>query len=398
MLKVYLLQISNFFSGLANSLVVIAIPWLVLETSDSPALAGLVVAVSSIPSLIISPMSGIFIQKFGKRFVSITADLFSTISVVAFPVLALLSGLNVTGILILALFGAVFDPVGYTARKTLITSVSASSGFNVDRHNGIHEGLFGVSWIAGPALGAWLISLLGVINTFWVAGACFLIAAIAIAILRVSDTKESSEETSNEESTTLKQTLKGFTILWNDRLLRTITFSVLIIASVYLPTESVILTTYYERLNEPSSLGIVISAISAGSALTAFGYGWLIQYFKGRTLLRIAFIGSSLSTLAMSFLPSLPLMLLGALLLGLSWGPFSPLMNSLIQQRVEERDHGLVFGAQGSAFYAAPPVGMVLTGLAVEEFGIAQTYLSLGILLVLTAVFTLLTKALRDAF
>jgi predicted MFS family arabinose efflux permease len=73
-------------------------------------------------------------------------------------------------------------------------------------------------------------------------------------------------------------------------------------------------------------------------------------------------------------------------------------MNSLIQQRVEERDHGLVFGAQGSAFYAAPPVGMVLTGLAVEEFGIAQTYLSLGILLVLTAVFTLLTKALRDAF
>jgi MFS family permease len=398
MLKVYLLQISNFFSGLANSLVVIAIPWLVLETSDSPALAGLVVAVSSIPSLIISPMSGIFIQKFGKRFVSITADLFSTISVVAFPVLALLSGLNVTGILILALFGAVFDPVGYTARKTLITSVSASSGFNVDRHNGIHEGLFGVSWIAGPALGAWLISLLGVINTFWVAGACFLIAAIAIAILRVSDTKESSEETSNEESTTLKQTLKGFTILWNDRLLRTITFSVLIIASVYLPTESVILTTYYERLNEPSSLGIVISAISAGSALTAFGYGWLIQYFKGRTLLRIAFIGSSLSTLAMSFLPSLPLMLLGALLLGLSWGPFSPLMNSLIQQRVEERDHGLVFGAQGSAFYAAPPVGMVLTVLAVEEFGIAQTYLSLGILLVLTAVFTLLTKALRDAF
>jgi MFS family permease len=398
MLKVYLLQISNFFSGLANSLVVIAIPWLVLETSDSPALAGLVVAVSSIPSLVISPMSGIFIQKFGKRFVSITADFFSMISVVAFPVFALLSGLNVTGILILALIGAVFDPVGYTARKTLITSVSASSGFNVDRHNGIHEGLFGVSWIAGPALGAWLITLLGVINTFWVAGACFAIAALAIALLKVSDVKESNEESDNQGSTTLKQTLKGFSLLWNDRLLRTMTLSVLIIASVYLPTESVVLTTHYERLNEPSSLGIVISAISAGSAVTAFGYGWLIQYFSGRTLLRIAFIGASLSTLAMSFLPSLPFMVLGAILLGLSWGPFSPLMNSLIQQRISERDHGLVFGAQGSAFYAAPPIGMVLTGLAVEQFGISSTYSSLGILLVLTAVITLLTRALRESF
>ena len=92
------------------------------------------------------------------------------------------------------------------------------------------------------------------------------------------------------------------------------------------------------------------------------------------------------------------MMLLGAFVLGLSWGPFNPFMNSVIQRRVPEQEHGMVFGAQTSLFYAAPPVGMVLTGLAVEAIGIQFTYLTLGWLLVVTAMATLSTRALREDF
>lgn len=394
MLQVYLLQISNFFSGLANALVVITIPWLVLEVTDSPAFAGVVLALSSIPSLIMSPLSGVFIQKLGKRQVSIGADILSTLSVVAFPILALTAGLTGSGILLLALIGALFDPVGYTARKTLITSVSRSSGFNIERLNGIHEGLFGVSWVAGPALGAGLISWFGVINSFWVAGACFIIAAVSVMLLKQPQDEEL------EESVTSSRTdfWIGFRLLWQDKLLRVVTLSVLVIASVYLPTESVVLSTYYERLSEPASLGLVISAIAGGSTLSAFGYGWLVTRISGRSLMRIAFLGASFSTLAMSFLPSLPLMIAGALALGLSWGPFNPLINSMIQQRVSEENHGMVYGAQGSAFYAAPPLGMVLTGIAVENYGVQATYHGLGILLIFTSIVVLLTKSLREKF
>ena len=397
MLQVYLLQISNFFSGLANALVVITIPWLVLETTDSPAFAGLVVALSSIPALIMSPLSGVLIKALGKRQVSIGADILSTLSVLAFPILALSMGLTGTTILVLALIGAIFDPVGYTARKTLITSVSNSSGFNIERHNGIHEGLFGVSWVAGPALGAWLISLIGVINSFWVAGACFAIAALSILFLKKPQ-DEVLPSDDHESANTQSNLFIGFQLLWQDKLLRALTFSVLVIASVYLPTESVVLTTHYELLREPASLGLVVSTISAGSTISAFGYGWIIARLSGRVVLRIAFLGAAVSTLAMSFLPALPLMLLAGFLLGLSWGPFNPLMNSLIQKRVPEQNHGMVYGAQGSAFYAAPPLGMVLTGLAIESYGVQTTYHSLGLLLVVTAAIALLARSLRSDF
>lgn len=395
MIAVYLLQISNFFSGLSNSIVLITIPWLVLEVTDSPAFAGLVVALSSIPSLIASPLSGIFIKKFGNRTISIWADLFSTISVIAFPIFALTIGLSGLAILVIALLGAIFDPVGYTARRTLITSVARESRFNVDKLNGLHEGLFGISWIAGPALGAWLIALLGATNSFWFAGVCFVIAALAIVALKISPTSEHEVPVSHANKNDF---LIGFRLIWQDKLIRSILIAVLIVAAIYLPTESVVLPTYYESLSQPTALGFVISVLAAGSAISAFGYSWLIKRMNGRTLMRFAFLGASLGTLAMAFLPPLPVMLTAAFVLGLSWGPFNPFMNSIIQRRIPEHEHGMVYGAQISVFYAAPPIGMVFTGLAVESFGVLNTYQILAWLMILTSILALLSKPLREKF
>lgn len=394
MLSVYLLQISNFFSGLSNALVVITIPWLVLEVTGSPAFAGFVVAVSSLPGLLISPFSGLLVNRFGNRAVSIGADVFSTLSVIAFPIAAMTIGLSGVVILVIALVGAIFDPVGYTARKTLIKTVADASGVNIEKLNGIHEGLFGVSWIAGPAVGALLISLIGAENSFWVAGAGSAIAAISILLIR----KVSISNQGDDADTEQPHFLLGFRLIWGDRLIRAIMLSVIVLAMVYLPTESVVLPTYYEGLNNPAALGIVISVISAGSTITAFSYGWLVEHISGRLIIRTAYIGASLGVLAMSFLPSLPLMLLGAALLGLSWGPFNPFMNTLVQTRVAEPDHGMVYGAQTALFYAAPPIGMVLTGYAIEDFGLQPAYHGLAVLLLVTTIFALISKPLREKF
>lgn len=395
MSRVWFLQLANLLSGMANSIVVITIPWLVLEVTDSATFAGLVVALSSLPALLISPFGGVVISKFGKRGVSIGADIFSMVSVVAFPLFAIMFGLSGWAILVIALIGAIFDPLGYTARKTLISDVSAASGFDVERHNGIHEGLLSVAWIAGPAVGAWLIALVGAVNSFWFAGGLFALAGIAISLLKIS----SSLEKSSEDTSSMTQgALLGFRLIWRDRLLRTILVSVLIIAAVYLPSESVILPAYFEAQSQPTSLGIVISALAAGSALSAFGYGWIIKRVSGRTLIRLSFVGASGFTLAMSFLPPLALMLLAAFALGLSWGPFAPFLNSLTQRRIPEQDQPAVFSAQTAVFYAAPPVGMVIAGLGVEAFGIAVAYQTLGWLLVITALLTLTTKALREKY
>jgi MFS family permease len=396
---VVLHQLSNFSSGLGNSIVMITIPWLILEETGSPAFAGLVAAISALPGLLISPIGGWLVDHIGRRTVSIGADLLSAVAVVAFPIVALTSELSGSTILIIAVIGAIFDPAGYTARKTLLADVAKASDIKLDRLNGIHEGFLGVAWVFGPAVGAGLISTVGAVNSFWVAGGLFIFAALAIAFLRVGNLGKDARDLAEEMGEKTNRSIRvGFQVLWKDKLLRTLTLSILIIAAVYLPTETVVLSTYFENLGQPASLGIVISALAAGYAVGSFGYGWVSARLKRKNLVRTTFIGVAMSIVPMAFLPPLPILAVAGFFLGLFWGPFNPLVSSLIQQRVPADQQGRVFGVQTAVFYAAPPLGMVLAGLSVESFGVSTTYIILAATLSVTAILALLTKSLRSDF
>ncbi|MEN9292813.1 MAG: hypothetical protein RL288_609 [Actinomycetota bacterium] len=397
--SVVLLQLSNFASGLGNSIVMITIPWLILERTDSPAFAGLVAAVSALPAIIVSPIGGWLVDHLGRRAVSISADLLSSLSVAAFPIAAATFGLTNTTILLIAVIGAVFDPAGYTARKTLLADVAKKSDVDLDRLNGIHEGFMGIAWIFGPAIGAGLISTVGSINSFWVAAALFILAAVSILFLRVGDLGRESRELADKSGEVLDSRLRlGLITLWEDKLLRTLSIALLILAAVYLPTEAIVLPTYFEGENNPSGLGLVVSALAGGSALGSFGYGWISKRIQRRTLIRCIMLGSAISVIPMAFLPPLPFLMAAGFFLGLSWGPYNPLVNTLVQQRIPAHLHGRVFGIQTAVFYVAPPLGMVLAGLSVENLGVNSTYAILAGILSITSILVLLTKSLRSKF
>ena len=396
---IVLLQISNFTSGLGNSIAMITIPWLILERTDSPAFAGLVAAVSALPGILVSPIGGWLVDHIGRRAVSIGADILSSLSVAAFPIVAATFGLSNLSILLIAVLGAVFDPAGYTARKTMLTDVAKASETDLDQLNGIHDGVMGIAWIFGPAVGAALIATIGSVNSFWVSAGLFLIAAFAITFLRIGNSgKESRDQAKALGEKTDHRLRIGLNTLWNDKLLRVMSIALLILAAVYLPTEAVVLPTYFEESNNPSGLGFVISALAAGSAVGSFGYGWISARVQRKTLIRMILIGSSVTMIPMAVLPPLPFLMAAGFLLGLSWGPYNPLISSLVQERIPAHLHGRVFGVQTAVFYAAPPLGMVLTGLSVESFGVKATYMVLAGVLSITSILVLLTKSLRSEF
>jgi MFS family permease len=396
---VVLLQVSNFSSGLGNSIVMITIPWLILERTDSPAFAGLVAAISALPGILVSPIGGWMVDHIGRRAVSIGADLLSSLSVAAFPIVATTFGLSNPSILLIAVLGATFDPAGYTARKTLLTDVAKASDADLDHLNGLHDGIMGVAWILGPAVGAGLIASVGAVNSFWVSASLFIVAALAISFLRVGDAAKESREVAKTSGEETNSSIRiGVKTLWDDKVLRTLSVALLIIAAVYLPTEAVVLPTYFEDVDNPRGLGFVISALAAGSTVGSFGYGWISARMKRKTLIRLILLGSALSIIPMAFLPPLSVLMLSGFLWGLSWGPYNPLISTLVQQRVPAHLHGRVFGVQTAVFYAAPPLGMVLAGLSVESYGIKATYAVLAGVLSITSILVLLTKALRSDF
>lgn len=377
----------------------ITIPWLILERTDSPTFAGLVAAISALPGILVSPIGGWMVDHIGRRAVSIGADLLSSLSVAAFPIVAATFGLSNPSILLIAVLGATFDPAGYTARKTLLTDVAKASDADLDHLNGLHDGIMGVAWILGPAVGAGLIASVGAVNSFWVSASLFIVAALAISFLRVGDAAKESREVAKTSGEEANSSIRiGVKTLWDDKVLRTLSVALLIIAAVYLPTEAVVLPTYFEDVDNPRGLGFVISALAAGSTVGSFGYGWISARMKRKTLIRLILLGSALSIIPMAFLPPLSVLMLSGFLLGLSWGPYNPLISSLVQQRVPAHLHGRVFGVQTAVFYAAPPLGMVLAGLSVESYGIKATYIVSAGVLSITSILVLLTKSLRSNF
>ena len=393
-----LLEAANLLSGLSNAIVLIAIPWLVLERTDSPIAAGVVAAVSSVLGVLVAPAVGFLIDRFGRKLISVLSDILSAVSVALIPLVALATELTFSWILVLAALGAVFDPAGYTARKTLIPDVAAASQMDIAKLNGIHEGIFAIGWTLGPALAAVFIATIGATSSFWVGFVFFVVAALCVLVMRVEDAGQKARNQRlqpGESERFWAEAFRGVTYLWADRPLRVLTIAVMVLAAVYLPSEAVVLPVYFEAQNFPQGLGIVITALAGGSMIGAFGYGWLARRLSRYNIVRIALLGTMVSIVPLAFLLPLPIMVAAALLLGLSWGPLQPLLNSVVQSRVPDEAQGRVFGAQMALFYAGPPAAMLIVGAAVSAFGVFASYLAIAAVLVVTSVVVLLLPSIR---
>jgi len=194
-----LLQVSNIASGFGNGIVMIAIPWLVLDRTGSAAAAGLLGALVSLPGIVVSPFVGALIDRVGRRKVSIYADVLSAVSVLLFVVVDRVSSLTYTWIAALAVLGAVFDPAGHTARKALIPDAAGASSINLESANSRHEGLFAVGWAIGPSVGAVLIKFVGPVDALFATSFLFVIASVSVMLMRVHDagqTHQRAQQTS----------------------------------------------------------------------------------------------------------------------------------------------------------------------------------------------------------
>jgi MFS family permease len=396
---VILLEAANLASGVGNAIVMLTIPWLVLEKTGSAASAGLVAAVSSLPALLVAPLVGWLVDRFGRRVVSVVSDILSALAVASIPLMAMLGDLTFPAIVALAVLGATFDPAGYTARRSMLPDAAEAAGRSVDPLNGIHEGIFAIGWTVGPVVGAALIAAVGAEQSFWAPAVLFLIASACVAAMRVGDAGQSARAEAGagkEPDLGWTSLTRGFTALWRDRPLRLVTIAVVVLAAIYMPTESVLLPTYFERLGEPGSLGIVISALALGSMIGAFSYGWLSRRLRLSTIARLVLGGVALSIVPMALLPPLPVLAVAGFFLGLSWGPADPMMSTLVQTRIPPDEQGRVYGVQMSLFYAAPPIAMLIVGGAVEQFGLPTAYLALAALLALFSVAALLSSSVKD--
>ena len=392
----FLLEGANALSGLSNAIAIITIPWLIFERTGSATQAGIVVALSAIPGIFISPFVGALIDHYGRKRVSIGSDLLSALSVMLFPIWDSLFGLTFAAIATFAVLGAAFDPAGYTARKALIPDVAKASNTSMDKLNSWHEAVFSGGWALGPALGAIAISLVGAANSMWIVFAAFILAIVLISMLHVGDLGLEHRNEIDDQEKFWTSTLRGLQVLKSDKALFYLTISIVFLAMVYLPTESVVLPKYFSNIDDPRGLGYVLSSMALGGIASMLAYPRLVTRFKKRSIVVGALVATSLAMIPMTFFPPIGLFVLSGFLLGLGWGPMNPLMNSLVQQRVAPHIQGRVFGVQTALFYASGPVGMFVTGISVDAFGVRPVYIGAVSILIGFQLFIMLLPDLHD--
>ena len=368
-----LLQVANFAGASANAMTFIAIPWLVLELTGSALSTGIIAALAAIPAIATSPLAGLLIDRVGRAKISILSDGLSGLSVLMIPFVAMTGRLDLWVVAAVALLGAIFDPAGYTARKTMIEPTATASGVSLAKANSLHEALFALGFALGPALGAALIGAIGTVMSFGVITVLFAIASIAVLVIPPATTSVEGDGP-EEPGAWWRDAIEGFRVIRADTALLVITAFIVFVDFVYMPTEVVILPTYFQSIDNPWGFGVVISAMALGGVIGAYSYAPLAARFKLRTIVLTSSLASSALLFGLAFFPPVWVMAVFGFAVGMSWGPMGPLLNTLVQTRCRPSVQGRVFGAQMAIFASGPPLGMVVVGGLVEGFGVVAVY------------------------
>lgn len=367
------LETATALGGIANGIATVAFPWLVLERTGNPSAAAAVGALTLLPLLVTSFVSGTIVDLVGRRAVSVASDLLSLVSVAAIPVLDGWIGLGVGWLAALAVLGATFDPAGITAREAMLPDAARASGLAPERANGIHEATWGVAFLVGPGVAGLLIALVGAVSTFWGTAACFAAAALLLAVVPVPGSGRPATEVRGAGF--WGATLEGLGFLWRDPVLRNVAVLAALLIGLWLPVEGVILPVYFQDRGAPGELGAVLMALSGGAVLGALAYAAIGARIRRRTAFVAAMVGTSLAVVGMAFLPPLVGLLVFSFASGALYGPINPIINLAMQERTPNALRGRIVGLITSATYAAGPAGYLVAGPLINALGLQAAFL-----------------------
>jgi MFS family permease len=388
-----LLESAVLISGIGNGIASIALPWLILQRTGQPTAAGIVGAATALPLLLAALFSGSLVDTLGRRRTSVVSDVFSALSVAAIPLVDRWLGLDLTLIVILAVVGSLFDPAGATAREAMLPEVGALAGWPIDRLNSVHESVWGVAYLIGPGVGGVLIAAIGAVNTLWAITVGFVLSAILIAFVRAPGAGR--PERADRPDNVLAGSLEGVRLVWNDPLLRDMTWLSMALVAVYMPIEGVILPVLFEKRDASAALGLVLTALAAGGIVGALSYGALSGRFRRYRVFTAAMVLASVSILGMALAPAYWMLVAAAALAGFFWGPVDPLINVAMQTRTDPTKRGRVLGVLMAAGYAAGPVGYLVAGPVVERVGAQTTFVAVGVIITAVAIAGSLLPSLR---
>jgi MFS family permease len=392
-----LLELASFVAILGGSMVFMLLPWTAVNISHSSLTAGLVISLSNIPGLLLSPVMGSAIDRFGRRRTATVMQFVVVLSSIAFPLVANSGLMSVSALIILAMARGVIGNTPMSARKSLLPDAVAGTKISLERANGLHESIAAAGFSIGPALASVLIGVLGTFNTFWVVASLEALAGIIVSLVLVHEHFEAPDPAVAEEKRHwIHYILTGFKTAGQvpSVLILLATFAVL--ATVYLPTEMVVLPRYYTGIHDAKSMGFLLFDMAIFTMAGSFLFEWLAKRVSFANLMRFAILTVGVAMIPMAFLPPTWVMFTCGAILGFAWGPLPPLVNVVVQRKVPASQRGRVFSLEATIWTGGPMISMSLVGWGVDALGVRLMYPIIAAAVLVAGILLSSHRSVRD--
>lgn len=380
----------QFFSILTSSLVNFAIIiWLSLQTGSAEILAYAAIA-GMLPQILIGPFTGALIDRWNRKRIMMLADTF--IALCTF-ILALLFWFDIAelwhifALLALRSIGSSFHSPAMQASVPLLAPTE-----QLTRIAGINQIIASVSQIAGPALGAMMITIWDIeyVLIFDVAGA--LIAVTSLFFVYIPD----PEKTENSERHIIKEMKEGAMVVLRNKGLSLVFLYSIIILFFIIPISVLFPLMTIDYFNGTGLQAGIIEAIWSVGALA----GGAVMGAKVYKVNRVGLINWSYILLGAAFMASGMLSPNGfvwfAVLTGISGiagAVYNSAFTGLVQTKIDPAALGRVF----STFYAIAllpsMLGLIGIGSIADSIGLNTSFIISGFIIIITGIAAFFTKS-----
>jgi MFS family permease len=356
---------------------------LTLTLSRSPAQAGVVAALNLAPYFLLCLPAGVLVDRWDRKRVMVVCEVGRTLSLLSIPLLFALGRLSVLQLSIISLVNGIFfvffDLAGASILPRLVEPAQLPTATSLSM---ITDGVPG---LLGAPLGGLLYSI-GRAFPFVADAFSYLVSACSLLAV----TSSFQEEREKASRSLLREMLQGLRWLWHKpdvASLAVITGGL----NLIFPTSALIVLVLAERQHVPPALIGVIFALGGGAYTLGTLLGGPLQHWHHPGYLNLGVCWVIMLLWPFFAVTSLPLML-GALLIGLSL--LRPIhgvtqvsyrlavVPDFLQGRVTSIYHLVALGSE--------PVGLALTGVLIQRFGVVPTILiQTGGLLILALAMTL---------
>nr|WP_232345324.1 MFS transporter [Paenactinomyces guangxiensis] len=211
----YIILLSGLLvSRLGDSLNAFAIPWISYQLTGSAIVMGSLFATSVLPIVLFGSVVGVFVDRWDRRKLMLTADITRALLVGLIPILHLLNLLSLWHLYVISFILAVLSLLFDVAT---ISSIPQMAGNDLTRANAGYQLVNQLADLAGPTLAGIIVAAIGGFHTLWLD--VFSFTATFLAVFRLPSLGDTHlTDRKNILRNMAKDIVDGFKWLMNDRL------------------------------------------------------------------------------------------------------------------------------------------------------------------------------------